>query len=81
MRIGAHHRYLVANWLLITGLSALVVTFPLGIVTWGRPYGAVVIFTLGYGMMAVILAAILGIFNLLALRKNPERSQVTRTFE
>ncbi len=68
MHTSAHIRYLVAKWLLTSGLISLVATLPIAIVTWGSPFGLVALFTAYYGAFGIAASVIVGLFNLIALR-------------
>ena len=75
MALSAHHRYLVAKWLLISGLVSLVATIPLSIATWGSSLGVIVVFTFLYGLAAVAASTVLAFFNLIALRREKSRAE------
>ena len=74
-------RYRIAQVLLIYGLSALVAIFPLAFLTWGSPQGAWVLIFLNSGLLAIAFATVLGVANLILLRRNPDNYHLTRTFE
>ena len=74
MSNSAHHRYLTAKWLLVSGLVAIVATVPLAIATWGSAWGGVALFAPLYGLIAIVASTVLGIFNFIALRQGNGRA-------
>jgi polyferredoxin len=67
--LGAERRYRLAVWLLWSGILMLLATYPIAFVAYGRPIGAVVVFTFFYGVAAIIAATALGIYNRIKLRR------------
>ena len=69
----AHLRYLMAKWLLILGLTAILASVPLAVAYWGTPVGALASLVPVIGFSAVVVSTALAIFNFFSLRKNSRR--------
>ena len=69
----AHLRYLLAKWLLILGLIAVMASVPLAVAYWGTSVGALASFVPIFGLAAVALSTAFAIFNFFSLRKTTRR--------
>ena len=69
MPVSAHPGYAVAKWLMVTGLISLLATFPFVFIAWGKPSGMVLLVAAMYGMSAIFIATVLGLINLITLRR------------
>ena len=81
MHDSARIRYLVAKWLLISGLISLAATLPISIAAWGSPFGVVALFTAYYGVFGIPALVVIGLFNLIALRLGNSAPIRTEHFE
>jgi hypothetical protein len=77
----AKARYRVASSLMVYGLVALAAFMPLVIVSWGTAINGYVFAYLASGVVALMAATLLGVFNIYYLHSNPPPPAEARIFE
>ena len=70
MRDASHMSYKLAMGLLVVGIFSLIAVFPLSFLFWGKPFGLLIVIAFFSGLIAIVAATALGLFNYLSLHGN-----------